>query len=237
MPLTKPIESLKIAILIPSYKRHEYLVHCLRRMDKAQKYYNTTFYIVSDGDGITISDIELIGFNQQYKLIQHPYNLGLRHTILEFFDNALKDDVDFIVKMDNDCLVPDNWMNDILKVFDDTDVDILSPNVRPSNAARFYGKVVHGLPYLPADIIGGLWFMRSSMIKGIAFNDYQVQGLVGAIPILRQIIAENKPKVGWLENVVVDDMGHWSGSHPQCIKSKEHEEYYSEVGRKISWKT
>ena len=138
--------------------------------------------------------------------------------------------------MDNDCLVPKNWLNDILDVFEKTDVDILSPNVMPSNAAFTYGKDdKEGKGYRPAEIVGGLWCMKASLIKNIYFERHELNGLIGASTILQQIVTEKEPKVGWIANVTVEDMGHWSGCHKDHIKSKEHYDYSKEVGRSVAW--
>lgn len=167
-------------------------------------------------------------------------NIGLRNTIIRFFERV-KDwgefygKFDFIAKMDNDCAVPKNWLNDLLKVFETTDVDILSPNVSPSNAAFVHGKQVPGLPYMPSELVGGLWMMKTSLIKDMTFEKHPTEGLMGAISILKQICTENDVKIGWAPNVVIQDMGHWSGQHPEHIKTVEHEAYSNEVGREIAW--
>ena len=144
---------------------------------------------------------------------------------------------DLLGKVDNDCLVPKNWLDSIIDIFDTSDVDILSPNVMPSNAANKYGRRVKGLPYMPAKIVGGLWFMKSELTKGIDFEDYNVTGVKGAHEVLKQIILEKDPKVGWTDKVVFEDMGHWSGKHPEHVKTKDHEEYSKEVGREVAWQS
>ncbi len=138
--------------------------------------------------------------------------------------------------MDNDCLVPKNWLNDILDIFNTSDVDILSPNVMPSNAAFTYGKQdKENKGYMPADIVGGLWCMKYSLIKDMYFERHEPNGLIGAVPILRQITTENEVNIGWAPKIIVEDMGHWSGQHELCIKSKDHFDYSKEVGRAVAW--
>lgn len=203
----------KVAIFLSSYKRYEYTEKSIKSLQEAQEYPNTDFYIIED---------------------DNP-NTGLRNRIIDFFDSIQGKDYDIIAKMDNDCCVPKNWLKYILKVFQETDVDILSPNVFPSNAAFIYGKKVEGLPYMPAEIVGGLWVMKYSLIKDIYFERHETNGLIGAIPILRQIVDQKEPKIGWVPNVVVQDIGHWGGEHPEHIKSKEHEDYSMEVGRQVAW--
>lgn len=202
----------RIAVFLSHYSRPEYTEKCLNAMQAAQDYPNTDFYIIED---------------------DNP-NIGLRNRIIQFF-GEVKDGYDIIAKMDNDCIVPKNWLNDIINVFQETDVDILSPNVMPSNAAFTYGKKVEGLPYMPADVVGGLWVMKASLIKDMYFEEHPTNGLTGAISILKQICTENEVKVGWVPQVVVQDMGYWGGTHPEHIKSKEHEDYSKEVGRDIAW--
>lgn len=209
MPLTKPRKDWKVAILFPNYKRPEYGERCLKALEEAQEYNGSIFV--------------------------HPGDNGLRAAILDFFKFVKSGDFDIIAKMDNDCEVPKNWLNNILDVFDTQDVDILSPDVFPSKAAHKHGLKVHGLPYMPSDIVGGLWVMKAELIKDMRFSEYDVRGIQGAIPVLKQIIYEKEPKIGWVPSVVVQDIGHWSGAHPDHIKSQEHLEYSLEIGREVAW--
>lgn len=202
----------RIAVFVPHYKRHEYTQKCLDALRDAQEYVNVDFYVVED---------------------DNP-NLGLRNRIIEFFEQV-RGKYDILAKMDNDCAVPKNWLNDIIQVFKDNDVDILSPNVMPSNAAFSHGRKVEGLSYMPSEIVGGLWVMKASLIEGMEFEQHPTNGLIGAISILKQIATEKEPKIGWVPHVVVEDIGHWSGTHEEHIKSKEHEIYSKEVGREIAW--
>jgi hypothetical protein len=124
----------------------------------------------------------------------------------------------------------------MLRMFDSTDSDILSPNVMPSNASYRYGKPDASNPDIrPSKTVGGLWMMKRAMIDGIEFNHHDVVGIKGAFNILYQIAIEKEAKVAWLTNVTVQDIGHWSGMHPENIKSAEHLEYYKEIGRAVPW--
>lgn len=139
------------------------------------------------------------------------------------------------MKVDNDCEVPKNWLNDMKRVLMESDVDILSPNVFPSDAAHKYGKPKFGLNYIPTKIVGGLWCMRTSLYKDIDFESIDTFGIKGAFNLLNQIIVEKEAKVGWVDSVVFQDIGHHSGNHPDHIKSDEHLNYSIEVGRPVSW--
>lgn len=210
----KPRKDWKIAVFLSHYQRPEYTEKCIQAMNEAQEYPNVDFYIVED---------------------DNP-NTGLRNRILDFFDSIRDKDYDIIAKMDNDCLVPKNWLNDILDVFEKSDADILSPNVFPSNAAFNYGREdKEGKGYRPAEIVGGLWAMRYSLVKDMYFERHELNGLTGAVPLLNQIVTEKEPKVGWIADVVVEDIGHWSGTHPLHVKSREHYDYSKEVGRSVAW--
>ncbi len=204
----------KVAVFMSWYKRPEYTKKCIDAINEAQEYPNVDFYVVED---------------------DNP-NTGLRNRMLDFFESIKDKDYEIICKIDNDCVYPKKWLNDILKVFENSDADILSPNVMPSNAAFTYGKPdKENKGYMPADIVGGLWCMRYSLIKDMIFERHDLHGLTGAVPLLRQIVTEKEPKVGWLPNVIVEDIGHWSGQHKDCIKSKEHFDYSREVGRSVAW--
>lgn len=236
----------KVAILVPAYKRPEYTLACIKALKEAQEYQDTIFCLWND-DGTDDTQLIFDSFKPrgENNHILHPRSeqgdpYGLRAIIRAFFvDPVLAwPGIQFMSKVDNDCVVPKNWLNDILRVFDTTDVDILSPNVFPSNAAYKYGlEDTEGKGYRPAKTVGGVWTMKVDMIRNVDFLPIKTKGIVGAWPLLKQIVIEKKAKVGWTDKVTFQDIGHWSGDHPEHIKSKEHELYSVEVGRPIGWKT
>lgn len=197
-----------------SYKRPEYADLCLKSIENSQEYDNVHFYIVDDNNP----------------------NIGLRQRIINFFEEVRDKEYDFLIKMDSDCIVPKNYVNDMVSKMLSTNADILSPNVIPSNAAFSFGKDdLDNKGYRPSDIVGGLWCMKADLIKDMYFESHPTNGLMGAISILKQICVEKEPKIGWVPDIVVEDIGHWSGKHELHIKSKEHELYSKEVGRQIAW--
>lgn len=205
----------KIALFLSHYKRPEYTELAIDALKNAQEYHNTDVFIVDDNNP----------------------NLGLRQRIIDFFNTVRGQKYDILAKMDNDCIVPKNWLNDIVNVMRNSDADILSPNVVPSNAAFVYGREdIDKKGYRPADIVGGLWCMKASLIEDMYFESHPTNGLTGAISILKQICVEKEPKIGWVADVIVEDVGHWSGKHKLHIKTKDHELYSKEVGRQIGWK-
>lgn len=231
------MKDLKILILLSAYKRPEYTKKCLESLKECEKPCQVDFYFVDDGSEDFTSNI-LTSSGVGAKTIIDPKKEGLRNRCIDFFDYVNRRDYDIIGKIDNDCVVPVNWITGILDVFDKTDVGILSPNVQPSNAAFQYGKNdTEGVGYRPAEIVGGLWFMRADLIKNMFFEKHDTNGLVGATTLLRQIVTENDPKIGWVADVTVQDIGHWTGKHPEHIKSFEHELYSKEVGRSIAWRS
>lgn len=221
------------AILVPCYKRPEYTKLCIEGLEKAQNYDNTTFHLWDDGsdDG---TEAILNNANLPKKVFINKENKGLRHVLISFIENS--GDVEFLSVVGNDCIMPKDWLTKILGTFEKTDLDIVSPNVVPSNAAYQWGvDDVKGLGYRPARTVGGLWTMRKSLTEDIYFEQINCRGIVGAFQVLRQIIVVKKPKVGWITEVEVDDIGHWSGVHPKHIKSPEHKEYSVEIGRRVAW--
>lgn len=225
----------RTAVLVPAYKRPEYTKICIDAIEKAQPYENTDFYLVDDGsqDGT----LEIFLESRLPKIvIQHNENLGLRNTIIEFFEITASKGYQYLTKMDNDCEVPLNWLSSLIHVLETTDADVISPNVIPSNAAYTHGREdLEGKGYRPSDIVGGLWCMKASLPQDVFFERTAPSGIVGSFNILKQILTEKEPKVGWVSSVTVQDIGHWSGKHPSHIKSKEHELYSLEVGRSIAW--
>lgn len=204
----------KVAFFMSHYKRPEYVAMTLKSLEESQEYDNVHFYIVED---------------------ENP-NLGLRQRIINFFDEVRGKGYDYLIKMDGDCIVPKNYINDMVAKMQSTDADMLSPNVMPSNAAMNFGKDdLDGKGYRPSEIIGGLWCMKASLIEDMYFESHPTNGLVGAISVLKQICVEKEPRIGWVTEIVVEDVGHWGGKHPLHLKTKEHELYSKEVGRAIAW--
>jgi len=233
--LLKPKADLKVAILVPCYKRAEYTELCIKYLENSQEYKDTTFYLVDDGSGDEKTKMILTDTKLNSELVIHEKNRGLRSTLIEFIEWAREGKFDMIGVIGNDCLVPDNWLDSLLTILDECDMDILSPNVFPSNPAFKMGVEALDPRYRPSRIVGGLWFMPVSLTDGIRFDKHDVRGITGAFNILQQILIEKTPAVAWAAEVVVQDLGHWSGRHPWNIKNDEHKKYYEEVGRGTAW--
>ena len=204
-------------------------------MEEAQEYEDTLFYLVDDAseDG-TSQILESSKFNWKHVHI-NKFHAGLRNTLINSF--MLARTFKYIVKMDNDCLVPKDWLTQIVNYLKYDVADIVSPNVMPSNAAYKYGQEDKtGLGLRPSSTVGGLWAMKSYLIKDIQFEVIPTaSGIRGAYQILNQIIVEKEPRIGWIPSIIVEDIGHWSGDHPEHIKSNSHLDYSIEVGRGVAW--
>lgn len=227
---------MRILILVPCYKRPEYTKKCIKALEEAQEYSdNVRFMLIDDGSNDdtekTLKDSNLT------KIVRiNPLNTGLRNVLMYFIETAKNHEADLIGVIGNDCLVPKNWLNDILDIFEKTNVEVLSPNCLPSNPAFTHGKDdTEGLGYRPSKIVGGLWFMPTSLVKDMKFEEHDVGGICAAFNILHQILMEKDPVVGWAEKITIQDIGHWSGRHPDHIKTEDHAKYYKEVGRGVAW--
>lgn len=241
--MEKPLKDLETAILMPCYKRPEYTSKALKALFDSFYLGKTSIYIWLDGANYWDHKeaLEIIDNAKTHRpdldinLRIETENIGLRMVIIKFF-KEVKGNFDLLAKMDNDCIVPKDWMVKIISSFQGTDLDMLSPNVYPSNAAMKYGEDdVSKKGYRPTKLIGGLWAMKARLIDNQIFEEIDIQGIKGAIPILKQICVDEKPVIGWLPELVVQDIGHWSGEHPDNIKSVDHELYYREIGRNIAW--
>lgn len=230
------MEFRKTAVLVPCYKRPEYTAMCLRAIREAQKYRNTTFFLTDDGSNDETA--EIIQNSEVNSVVRvRKESLGLRNTIIEFFEEVLKDDYTHIAKIDNDCVVPDNWLSDLTAIMEEAGADIISPNVSETNAALKYGFLNQREGrFIPSRIVGGLWYMKRSMIEGIYFEKIRTVGIRAAFHLINQIVVEKNPKIGWTDAVTYDDIGHWHGSHPSHIKSLEHYRYSQDIGRRIAWR-
>lgn len=226
--------SFEVECLVPCYLRPEYTFQCIKELEEAQEYKNTLFHLWDDGSNDGTDEI-LNASSLNKRVVINETNHGLRNILINFIEMA---SAEFICVVGNDCLMPKNWMTDILSVFErNPDVGILSPDVFPSHAAQRLGEPdKDGKGYMKSSHVGGLWFMRRSLTEGMSFERYGTSlGIRGAFEILNQIILEKEPIIGWVPNVVVQDIGHWSGNHPLCIKSEEHKQYYAQIGRRVSW--
>lgn len=226
----------RIAVLVPCYKRPEYTAMCLKAIEEAQDYdKSVTFYFVDDGscDGTAL----ILGSSKLNCVVTiRKENIGLRNTIIGFFEEVLASNYEYITKIDNDCIVPANWLNDLVKIAIDSNADVLSPNVSESNAAHKYGAIHKRVgPFIPSEIVGGLWFMRRTMIEDMYFEKFSSRGIRAAFHIINQIVTEKEPRIGWTDAVTYGDVGHWLGTHESHIKTPEHASYAHDVGRRIAW--
>lgn len=225
-----------VALLIPCYKRPEYTKKCLDTLHENTNYEKVHFYVTDDGSDDETPEI-IHEFSEKRKgQVSSSINLqneGLRDVIIEFFRDSSEE---YLCKIDNDCLVPRNWLTDLVEVYENTNVDVLSPNVLPSNAGLRNGKLEDG--YLKVDSpqkMGGLWLMRREVLEGVFFERTGLGGIGLAHALVELIYKQKNINAGWTEKVTLQDIGHWSGTHPEHIKSEEHKEYSMEVGRGIAW--
>lgn len=208
---------------------------CLERLAQAGPYVNTQFYLVDDG-----SQDGTYEFMKKFPLpsivVKHDESIGLRNTILEFFDHVKDVKPDYISKVDNDCLVPNDWLDKLIEVMEEASAEIVSPNVSETNAAYKYGKMkLKRGAFIPSDIVGGVWTMKASVLDDIIFEKTGTSGIRGAFNIINQICVAKDPVIGWTDAVTFEDIGHLGGTHPLHIKSEEHRVYSAEVGRPIQW--
>lgn len=224
-----------VEVILPCFKRPEYTHACIEALEKAQDYNNVLFHLIDDcsEDG---TDEILRQSNLEKKVIINEQNIGLRNNIINFLA-SVDPETKYIAKIDNDVLMPKDWLNKLIKIMSSNNVDILSPNVFPSNAADKLGEPdKENKGYMVAHHVGGLWFMRKSIINGVSFERYdKIRGINGAFEVLNQIILDKEPTLGWVPSVVADDIGHWSGTHPLCLKTDEHRDYYAFINRRVSW--
>ena len=230
------IDNLSVYIYIPTYKRPEYLKACLEHMEKAQEYSSgVKFFIINDGSPDDGTKEILEGCKLNKVIINHEENQGLRNTTIDFLDIAVKERPDFICKVDNDFMVPKNWLNNLFEVFNTTDVDVLSPDYAPSHPAYTVATGdIENKGYRPSPTVG-MWLMRTSILDDMVFDRTSLSGIRGSIYIMYQIVAEKEPNIGFTTKVVGNNYGHWSGNHKKTIKTKEYKDYYKEVGRAVSW--
>lgn len=221
---------------MPCYKRPEYTQKCIKALEEAQEYPRVSFCLIDDGSGDKTKDLLTNSTLPNKYIISYTKNRGLRNVMIDFFKWTRALNFDFLAVVGNDVLMPKDWLNKMLDAFEGTDADILSPNYMPSNPAYTQGEDdVKDKGYRPAKGIVGLWFMKADMIKDVHFERHNLWGIKGASRLLMQIKIEKMPKIGWVTDVVAQDLGHWSGKHPEHIKNAKHLDYYNEVGRNLAY--
>jgi len=226
----------RVEVLVPCFKRPEYTKKCIQFLEVAQEYPDALFHLCDDGSKDATESI-LKKARLDKRVWVNDENMGLRNVLINFLEISASS-TEFLCVVGNDCLMPPLWMKDMLSVFEkNPEVDILSPDVFPSHAALRMGEEdKEGNGYMRSSSVGGLWFMKRKLIEGMSFERYDSSlGIRGAFEVLNQIILNKEPVIGWVPRVVVEDMGHWSGAHPLCIKSSQHKDYYAKIGRRISW--
>jgi hypothetical protein len=172
-------------------------------------------------------------------VLRHDKNAGLRNTLIEAFGVLMRGtSSDYIIKIDNDCLPPKEWIRSLVWLMENNDIDIIAPDVYPSHPAdRYKSKDAKESDSLfPSSVIGGNWIMKRDLLKNIKMDFNEERTLTGAWQLMQRIIQESRAKTAWTKDVTLQDMGHWSGKHPNHLKSKEHFNYSVEVGRVVSWK-
>jgi len=230
-----------VDIIVPCYKRPEYTRQCLGTIQQNTVYPNVRFLLINDGSGNDGTEQILHSFLDQNPTnsvaLRHDINIGLRNTLIEAFGVLIRGKpADYIVKIDNDCLPPAEWIRNLVWLMENNDVDLLAPDVYPSHPADRFGKEKKGSKLLFSDTIGGNWIMKRDLLPKKGFSFTEDRTLSGAWQLMQGIIHGNKAKTAWTKEVVLQDMGHWSGKHPNHLKSKEHFEYSKEIGREVSWK-
>jgi len=236
MNLNKDIKDIKVGIFVPCYKRPEYTAQTIKALEEAQEYKNVRFFLIDDGSQDSTENILRNTSLPNVTLNINKDNLGLRSSVIRFFNWAREEEIDVIGIVGNDVLMPKNWLNDMLVALTSTDLDAASCNYMPSNPAFTQGFEIEGNDkYRLANNIVGLWFMDRRLTDDIVFEDAHLYGISGSTAIMSQIKMDKDPRIGWITTVMALDRGHWSGLAEGHIKSIEHEEYYAEVGRKVTW--
>jgi len=232
-----------VHVFVPCYKRPDYTKMCLGALSKNTYHFTTKFTFVDDGSGDgtaeILDDYETLRFPGA-DLVLSPENMGLRYHILQFWQKMLDTNVDFVAKVDNDCLVPAGWITNMLSIFaDHPELDILSPDNHPSHVALAVGEDIGKRYRLAKKPIGGLWFMRRRVLDKMPVAKWAKECAGGnTLNGAWQLVVKAKHKgfvMGLTTEVCFQDLGYHAGTHPHHIKSTAHVEYSQEVGRRIEW--
>ena len=108
---------MKISLYIPCYNAGKYLARCLKSV-LAQTYPIQTILVVDDGS--TDNTIDIIAQFPQVKLIRHPENRGLAAARNTAWQNL---DSEYIANLDADCVAEPNWLENLMRNFNETDSD------------------------------------------------------------------------------------------------------------------
>ncbi len=121
---------MKIAIVIPTFNRPQYLERCLNSIKRSDL--NGADIIIADDASTDFKTVEVIerftseGLIKYKNQFLHKKNGGICKMLLTYIDYAFKLDYDIVINLDSDAIVRNDWMKVLLKLHKDSPNQIIT---------------------------------------------------------------------------------------------------------------
>ena len=143
------MSSIKIAVVIPNWNGEDLLADCLDALLLQTIKCNI---IVVENGSVDASDEILAGYGNKLTVLKQPKNLGFDGGVNVGIRYAMEHSADYIALLNNDAIVPPNWLKHLVDVMksDDT-VGIVTSKIlhfdenRLDSTGDFY--TIYGLPF------------------------------------------------------------------------------------------
>jgi len=119
---------MKIGVCVPCYKRLKFTKFCVP-MYIQNAGIEAHWYLVDDcsQDGTAEFLLNLALTNDRVYVIENNENMGIAPTRNKVFKRMLDDGMDIFVNVDNDLLLPMNWLRDLVTVLQDSMFSVIAP--------------------------------------------------------------------------------------------------------------
>lgn len=227
LPYLGTLEEPKVAVFTLTMNRLEYTKRMYKSLKKAG--YPFDWFVVDNGS--TDGTKQWLASLKHVTVIDNPENVGISRASNQALD-AIGQSYDFIIKVDNDCeILSDNWVAELLKIYQAHWQIILSPYVEglvdnPGGAPRLGYKNLRGHLIGITQHIGGIFTMahRSAYQTFRWDEDDFLHGLQDMV--FTQAMQKKGYLVGYVEDLRVSHMDTTTGQqekYPDYFKQRRYE--------------
>lgn len=239
----KRMRKFDVTVFVPCYKRSGLLVLCLERLRECIiQNHGCSFQVFLFDDGNDQEYVRLLelwwgDFNELENVECGLLHVNGVHGVNNIIQAACElADGEFIQKLDADCLLPHGWFEWSVSFMrkEPNSRLVLSPNVSETNAAVKYASEDKGLYTISRVTIDGLWFTRTSLVKGLSCSSKSTRSVNALDNVLARHLGANTIYI-WHKSLVAEDIGYWKGTNKLHPRDDECREYAKEVGRPVEW--
>lgn len=169
---------MKVSIVIPNWNGEDFLADCL---DALLKQSQKCSIVVVENGSVDSSDEILASYGNKITVLKQPKNLGFDGGVNVGIRFAQKHKSDYIALLNNDAIVPPNWLKSLVGVLNaDDSVGIVTSKIlhfdenRLDSTGDFY--TIYGLPFPRG---------RNEIDKGQYDNSIEIFGASGGASLYR----------------------------------------------------